>query len=662
MPSILHVFRPLLLCSIFLFLSYPLQAKIKLPQLFSDHAVLQREVAVPVWGWAEPGEKITLRMAGQTHKTITDKQGTWRINLAPHPAGGPFDMTLLGKDTLVVHDLLFGEVWLCAGQSNMQWTLNEFGIKPDTIRDNASDIRLFSVFFDTDYLPRKDVKMGWWQTASPQTVGGFSATAYLFGRNLYEHFKVPIGLISSNLGATSIETWMSAGALKPFPQFQDLVEKMTAPGKNFDQLNVDLNRYRAQWDTAFYLKNDPGITLHWQDTTTDISDWKDMKIPNLWEDAGLENYDGSVWFRKTFDLPAGFKGDTYNIALNQIDDYDIAWVNGVKIGESFGNRNWRNYFFPANILKPKGNVLVVRIFDIGGKGGMYTNAFWGNPILVGDWKYKGGVKIDPTRFPKPVVGNGSFFTHPTLLYNANIAPLQPFAIKGAIWYQGESNVQHAAEYADLLPVMIKDWRQNWGQGDFPFLVVQLANYYPEQKVPGESEWAELRASQMSALTLPNTAIATAIDIGEADNIHPRNKQEVGNRLALAARKIAYKEDVIASGPVFQSMQAEGNKIRIQFSSIGNGLVSKDKYGFLRGFAIAGADKKFQWALAYLDGNAVVVFHPNLAQPVAVRYAWADNPGPLDLYNIEGLPALPFRTDDWPLFTAGKVFFYDENGF
>ncbi len=649
---------------IFLFLAFGwgLEAQVSLPKIFADHAVLQRDVEVPVWGWASPGEKISLKIAGQTLSTKTGPDGRWMLRLAPHPVGGPFDMTVKGKNTLVVKDLLFGEVWLCTGQSNMQWTMGEFGIKPDSIRDTFSDIRVFRVDVDLDYLPKKDVKGGWWQKASVETVRGFTGTGYLFGRDLHEHLKVPIGLISSNLGATSIETWMRAGALKPFPQFRDVLQKMEASGKNFEQLNADLATFRMPWDSTYYFKNDPGIVQHWQDPSTDVSDWKEMAIPNLWEDAGLPDYDGSVWFRREFDLPEGFHSETFNIALNQIDDYDIAWVNGVKIGETFGNRNWRNYFFPANILKPKGNVLVVRVFDVGNKGGMYTNAFWGNPILVGKWKYKPGVQINASKFVQPNVPNGSFFTHPTLLYNGSIAPLQPYAIKGAIWYQGESNVAHSAEYADLLPAMIKDWRQQWGQGDFPFLVVQLANYYPEQALPVESEWAELRAAQMTALTLPNTAVATAIDIGEADNIHPRNKLDVGIRLGLAARKIAYGESLVCEGPVYQSMQVEGNKIRVSFRSIGGGLIAKNKFGFHRGFAIAGADKQYHWANAYIEGETVVVFSPAVQQPVAVRYAWADNPGTLDLYNVEGLPAFPFRTDDWPLFTAGKVYLYDENGF
>ena len=638
------------------------RADVSLPKLFTDHAVLQRDVSVPVWGWASPGEAVAVSIAGQTLKTKAGKNGDWQVRLSPHPAGGPFELKVSGKNTLTVQDIYFGEVWLCGGQSNMQWTVSQTGYQPETLRDELPQIRLFNVHVDLDYLPKKDVKGGEWRTASVSTVGQFSAVAYFFGRYLHEQYKVPVGLINSNLGATSIETWMSAGALREFPQFAPTIAQNLKTGKNFEQLYADLVVFRRKWDADFYFKNDPGITGNWQDPATDVSDWNMMNIPNLWEDAGLPDYDGSVWFRKEFDLPQGFQGETFNIALNQIDDYDIAWVNGMKIGESFGSRNWRNYFFPSSILKPKGNVLVVRIFDAGGKGGLYSNAFWGNPILNGTWKFKPGVRIDAATFPKPAVPNGSFFTHPSLLYNGSIAPLQPYAIKGAIWYQGESNAERAVEYAGLLPAMIRDWRQQWGQGDFPFLVVQLANHHPEPAQPGETAWAELREAQMAALTLPNTAIACAIDIGEADDIHPKNKLDVGIRLGIAARRVAYGETLVHSGPVFQSMRIEGDKIRIAFTSAGGGLVGRDKYGFLRGFSIAGADKQFHWALAYIEGNQVAVFSPKVKQPLAVRYAWADNPGPLDLYIAEGLPALPFRTDEWPVSTAGKVFEFDEYGF
>ena len=657
------IFQLIIYAFFMLFLGEKIKAEITLPKLFADHMVLQRDAAVPIWGWASPGEEIAVSIADQSVNTNTDEEGVWKVQLSPQPAGGSFDMVVKGENKIVISDVLFGDVWLCGGQSNMQWTLDQIAFdKSKTEHINNANLRFITVEVDLDYFPKKDIKGGRWTVSSAKTIGSFSAVAYFFGRYLQESLNVPIGLISSNLGATSIETWMSAGALKQFPQFEEVINNNLASGKNFAQLYAELEEYRKEWDEKFYLKNDPGIIQNWQDPATDISDWMDIEIPNLWEDVGLENHDGSVWFRKEFDLPEGFDGETFNIPLNQIDDYDIAWVNGVKIGENFGSRNWRNYFFSSKILKPKGNILVVRIFDVGGKGGMYSNAFWGNPILNGKWKYKPGVKIDAAKFPKPEVPNGSFFTHPSLLYNGSIAPLHSFAIKGAIWYQGESNADRAVEYGQLLPAMIQDWRQAWGQGDFPFLVVQLANHHPELLQSGESDWAEIRESQAKVLSLPNTAIACTIDIGEADDIHPKNKLDVGIRLGLAARKIAYGENTVHSGPVYNTMKVEDGKIKIEFNSIGSGLISKDKYGYLRGFSIAGNDKKFHWARAFIKGNSVVIYSPQVERPIAVRYAWADNPGQLDLYNKEGLPALPFRTDGWKLSTTGKVFVFDEHGF
>lgn len=648
----------------FLLAVQPVWGKVRLHKLFGNHMVLQRDVEAPVWGWADPGEAVRLTLGRHIVETRANEAGEWKATLPPTPAGGPYTLIVEGENRFILEDVLFGEVWLCGGQSNMQYTLGMLGYQEaDSALAHNSNLRIFNVAVDLDYLPKEDVKGGHWQPASPESISNFSGVAYFFGQYLQERLGVPVGLISSNLGATTIETWMSAGALSAFPQFGPITDKIRSLNKSFPQLEAELKAYRKTWDKDYYLKG-PGIEQNWQNPETDVSDWQEITIPNFWEWAGLEEHDGAVWFRKEFDLPPGFQGDTFNIALNQIDDYDIAWVNGHKIGESFGNRNWRNYFFPASILKPKGNVLVVRVFDIGGLGGMYTSAFWGNPILNGEWKFKPGLKIDASSFPTPVVPNGSFFTHPALLYNGSIAPLMPYAIKGAIWYQGESNALdgRSEEYRELLPAMISDWRAHWGQGDFPFLVVQLANYTKEAMEPGPSTWAELREAQMKALDEPNTAIATAIDIGDADDIHPKNKWDLGYRLSLAARKVAYGEDVVHSGPVYESMVVEGDKVRISFSSVGSGLMTTDKYGYVRGFAVAGADKKFRWAKAYIEGNTVVVYHPEIAGPVAVRYAWADNPGPLGLCNEEGLPALPFRTDEWELSTAGKKYTYDPHGF
>ena len=294
---------------------------------------------------------------------------------------------------------------------------------------------------------------------------------------------------------------------------------------------------KPAWEKEVYLANDPGITEEWYKPSTDITTWQDVDVPGYWANNELKDFSGSVWMRRTFDLPEGYKEKSFRISLGQVDDYDIAWVNGHKVGETFGNYNWRNYDVPDSFLQPKNNVVVVRVFNAGNKGGMY-NMFW-DPRLAGKWKYKTGSKINPTSFKKPVVVNNYVFGTPALLYNGCIAPITNLAIKGAIWYQGESNADRAVEYRTLFPAFIKDWRKQFKQDSLPFLFVQLANYMKEAEKPVNSNWAELRDAQSSALALPNTGMASAIDIGDANDIHPKNKKDVGVRLALAALKNIY---------------------------------------------------------------------------------------------------------------------------
>jgi sialate O-acetylesterase len=378
-----------------------------------------------------------------------------------------------------------------------------------------------------------------------------------------------------------------------------------------------------------------------------------MDVPGFWEDKGLSGYDGSVWFRKAFDLPKDYKGGGYRVNLGQVDDYNSAWVNGYPIGETFGSLNYSNYTAPDSILRQKGNVVVVRVFDAGGKGGMY-NMFW-DWSWSGRWQYKTGRRIDASAFVRPRVVNADLFASPSILFNGCIAPITPLAVKGVIWYQGESNASRAEEYRQLFPAFIQDWRKQFHQ-DLPFLFVQLANYMAEPSTPSSSEWAELREAQASALSLPKTGMAVAIDIGDGSDIHPKNKQDVGKRLALAAMKAGYNMDTTHTSPLYTHMETNNDSILIYFN---DSVLTRDKYGYVRGFSIAGQDSVFHWAKAYIRNNVVVVFNESVHRPIAVRYAWADNPGPLDLYNRQGMPAAPFRTDDWKRVTTGKQFSYKE---
>jgi len=642
---------------IFLFVylaAYSANATIKLPVIFQSNMVLQRDKEVKIWGFGDKGEKVSVTIGDRKVSATTGKDAKWIIQLPAHKAGGPYVISINGHtNSIELKNILFGDVWICGGQSNMQFTVDQTKFPIDDSLKNPQ-IRIFTASIGMDYVPTKNLSGGKWQEASANTIKSFSAVAYFFGKLLNDSLQIPIGLISDNLGATSVETWMSNESLSKFPQFQHYYQEYLQPGKSFQEITAEFEKMKPRWEKDYYLKG-KGLEEKWYLPETDISNWKTMEVPNWWEDKGLEEFDGAVWFRKSFDLPENFKSDSFPLALNQIDDYDIVWVNGQKVGEGFGNQNWRNYKIPSNILKRKNNVIVVRVFDAGGKGGMYSGAIWGNPVLLGNWLYKPGYKIDAATFPKPHVVNVSPFSTPAVLFDANIAPITSLSIKGVIWYQGESNASRAGEYAQLFPAMIKDWRKHFNQGDIPFLFVQLANYMEEAKAPQESDWAELREAQKAALKLPNTGMAVAIDIGEANDIHPKNKMEVGRRLGLAALKVAYQKHIVAEGPEYESMEIKNDSVIVHFKNGTNHLITKDKYGYVRGFAIAGNDQIFHWAKAFIRNNSLVVYSEKVNDPVAVRYAWSDNPGETDLYNNAGLPAVPFRTDNWPLKTSGKKF-------
>lgn len=632
-------------------------ATIRLPVIFQSNMVLQRDQEISLWGYGDIKEKVVVTFNDRLFETITGTDKKWRITLPSQKAGGPYDINIKGEsNTIELKSILFGDVWVCGGQSNMQYTIAQIGYKVQKTDTLNSQIRIFNATIDHDYVPKEELLGGSWNEMSAQTLQNSSATAFFFGKFLQDSLKVPIGLLSVNLGATSIETWMSPKALKEFPQFQEYYKAYLAPAKSKETINKEFEKIKPSWKSKHYLKGD-GLKQQWYLPETDVSDWKTMNIPAWWQDKGEENFNGAVWFRKTFDLPENHNGD-FTLMLNQIDDYDITWVNGHQVGESYGNQNWRYYQVPKSVLKPKGNVIVMRVFDVGGKGGIYSNAIWGNPIVLGDWLYKKDYKINADKFKKPHVVNISPFVSPSVLFNANIAPITTLGVKGIIWYQGESNANRAEEYRALFPALIKDWRSHFNQGNLPFLFVQLANYGAEDMVPDSPNWAELRDAQQSALKLENTGMAVAIDIGEAYDIHPRNKMDVGKRLGLQALKIAYNKNIVSQGPTFKSKEIKGDSIIIHYQEGTNQLISKNKYGYVSGFAIAGADNKFYWAKAYIKDNVVVVYNNKVKNPINVRYAWANNPGATDLYNQQNLPALPFKTDNLPYQTSGFEFSTD----
>lgn len=630
-----------------LLISIPALAEVKLPFVLSDNMVLQRDIPVNIWGWANPGEKVTVVFNNQKATARASKNGEWKVQLKPMAAGGPYEMTIKGKNAIVLKNILVGDVWLCGGQSNMEWPLSRSrNWATDKATTDNPNIRLFYVPKHMSLKPLNNTNEAMWQVCSQETAGYFSAIGYYFGRKLQQDLNVPIGLINSNWGGTDIETWISLEAMYTDDDYKAAIDKIK--GADLEKLQKEAEDNLRAWENAVN-NEDPGIVNKWYAPDTDIKNWKTMRLPQAWEGAGLPALDGVVWFRKEINVPATMAGKEAIISLGPIDDSDVTYLNGVKIGKTDNRYDLpRTYKVPAGVLKEGVNVIAIKVIDTGGGGGLwgmdnqcYLEAAGAKISLADNWSYNVGLNLQA---PKETSSPNSY---PSLLYNGMINPLINFPIKGAIWYQGENNAGNYVKYRSLFPLLISDWRAKWNTGSFTFLFAQLANYMEPPQVPQQSSWAGLREAQTMTLSVPNTGMAVIIDIGDAKDIHPRNKDDVGYRLALAALNKSYGKDLVYSGPIYKSMKVEGDKIILEFDHIGGGLSVKDKYGYLKAFAIAGEDKKFVWAKAWLtDDNKVVVSSEKVKSPVAVRYAWADNPDDANLYNAEGLPASPFRTDNW----------------
>jgi sialate O-acetylesterase len=616
-----------------------LEAAVTLPKIFSNNMMLQRDRAVKVWGWADKGESVTVTFNGQKIKTKAGSNGQWMVSLIPMVFGGPYDMNVAGKSrSVTLTNILIGDIWICSGQSNMEWILkNTNNAEKEIAESNYPKIRLFTVAKETGFKARTDLS-GTWMECNAGTSGDFSAVAYFFARKLLGELNVPVGLINTSWGGTNIQTWMSGEVISKMDEYKNT---KLPDEQSQEQIKKNRDAY------LFALKHDKGKIEKWYDPSRTGAGWKKIKLPQEWSDTEIGNTDGIVWFKKEFELPASSDPKKIILSLGPIDDADVTYLNGTLVDSTNMWNKDRLYSLSKNILKPGKNILIIKVTDTGGGGGLfgkpeqlYVQVDDQKISLAGDWEYK--VSVLTSDFGLMNSGPNAY---PTLLYNAMIAPLTSFGIKGAIWYQGEANTFEANRYRKLFAEMIRDWRSKWGY-DFPFFWVQLANFMAPDTTPAGSDWAELREAQQMTLSLPSTGQAVIIDIGEEKDIHPRNKQDVGYRLALAALKVAYGKDIVFSGPVYQSMKVDGNKIILTFSSTGSGLNLKDIYGYAKGFAIAGEDQKFVWAQGYVEGNTVIVFNKDISHPVAVRYAWGNNPNDANLYNKEGLPASPFRTDTW----------------
>jgi sialate O-acetylesterase len=627
--------------------------------LFSDHMVLQRGVKAPVWGWAHSGTKVIVTFAGQTKTATAQPDGKWMVRLNPMPFSvEPRVLTVSSPDAnqnVAVQDVLVGDVWLCSGQSNMEMGIGACNATNDIASANFPLIRLLTVPRLIATAPTQTMQCRW-LACSPTNVmqglwGGFSAAGFFFGRELHQQLNIPIGLIHSSWGGTVAEAWTSPEGLRPLGDFDQKLDQIaSSKGQKSD--------YETDYEN-WCRKNDPGTREGWAKPDLDVTAWKTVRMPQPFEQAGLPDFDGTVWFRRSFQLPENLTGQSIKLGLGPIDDVDTTFVNGTKVGQMNRYDLNRVYTVPASVLKPGVNVVSIRVLDTGGAGGltgtadqMFIKASSGADSetlsLAGEWQMRDSAPLSrlPTP-PTPADANNPNVV--TVLYNGMIAPLLPFAIKGAIWYQGESNADRAYQYRRLLPAMIQDWRREFGVGDFPFYIVSLAAWQATQPAPRDNEWAELREAQaMTVRSAPNTGLALAIDIGDAADIHPKNKAEVGRRLALCALAKTYGKKIEYSGPWFKSMKVQGNAIKLSFDHVDGGLEAKG--GELKGFAISGEDHRFVWAKAEIDGKQIVVSAPGVDKPVAVRYAWDIDPV-CNLYNAAGLPAVPFRTDNWPGMTV-----------
>lgn len=631
----------------FLFVGNAFSA-IRLPRLIQDSMVLQRDVPLKLWGWASPGEKVSISFNNKRTSTTAGADGKWLAKLPAMKAGGPYQMRLQGQNLIVLKGILIGDVWLCSGQSNMvhQMGIHNVRYAEDIANANYPEIRQFWVPTATSLNgPKEDLSGGTWKWANPRDVNDFSAVAYFFAKDIYTRYHVPIGIINASVGGTPIEAWTSESGLKDFESVVSVIRR----NKDTAYVNRLNRRPPLSGGTRDTDKGSSG-PVAWFDPAYQPKNWHNINIPGYWEDQGARDLNGVVWYRREIDLPASVEEKEAKLFMGRIVDADVVYINGKQVGSTSYMYPQRRYTVPAGILREGKNLIVIRVQNNSGKGGFvpdkpYFLQVAGEKIdLKGDWQYKVGQVYRPALERGGPAGI-SAQNQPAALYNAMVAPYTGFAIKGVLWYQGESNVGNATQYARLLPALISDWRKQFAFPDLPFYYVQLPGFGDYNYLPAESGWAVLREAGLKTLDVPNTGMAVAIDLGEWNDIHPDRKKEVGERLALIARHFNYGEKkLVYSGPLYKSSLIQGNKILLSFDHTGSGLVNIDGEE-LSQFAIAGADKKFVWAKARIAGDKVEVWSDEVPEPKFVRYAWADNPLDPNLYNREKLPASPFRTDE-----------------
>ena len=644
----------------------------EIPSIFSDNMVLQQNSTASFWGKAEPRIKVNINASwGESATTNVNDDGSWLAKIKTPSAGGPFEVNLtVGDSTIIYKNILIGEVWLCSGQSNMEmplqgWPPNDLILNSQEEIKNSSNsnIRLFSV--SRAYSVEKEFNVdGKWEECNPQTIASFSATAYFFGKRLQEKLNIPIGLIHSSWGGTPAESWTSNEYLESIDDFKPILA-------DIENSKGDIQKYKVWLSDHPVINIDKPLETSWENldfndekcSSTNFKDsmWREVDLPRLWETSEVGNFDGVIWFRKKIEIPESWRDQNLVIELGPIDDMDRTYVNGVLIGAHEKSGFWRNdriYNIPKELLS-KEILIAVRVLDNQGGGGLYgdieklkihpTNSDE-SISLSGKWKYLPVAEYHGQKFyafdidkmdyySRPLIKISLSANTPTTLFNAMINPLVPYSIGGAIWYQGESNTGRSEQYTTLFPLMIKNWREVWGLGDFPFYYVQIAPY----NYGSETHSEFLRESQLKSLSVQNTGMVVTLDIGNPVNIHPSNKQDVGKRLADWALAKTYNKNVPYSGPLYKSMKVEKDKIVISFDHCDELVVkqSEDNNNFL----IAGTDSVFKNAEVKIDNDQLILFNPEIENPVAARYAWS-NTAAATLFNKEGLPASSFRTDNW----------------
>lgn len=625
-----------------------------LSPVFGDNMVLQREKPNTFWGWAKPGEHVRVEINGQSGLAVAGPDGRWQTQVTPPAVSEECVVKIDGPQHSELHHVLVGDVWLCGGQSNMQFGLPGAA---DGAREvaaaNHPNIRLFTVTPHSAYAPAA-VPRGAWRICTPQSVGengGFSAVAYFFACRVQAETGVPIGLIQDCLGGTPVETWMDPATLS---QITDFARPMAEVERLREAHAPEYGNYVMHWYDEYDVGNQGAS---WADPDLDDHAWKPVHLPGGFAEFGLADVPAVVWFRKEIVLPDPLPAGDPVLHLGVVEKMDTTYVNGHFVGASSWVENPRVYHVPAAVLKPGRNLVTIRVFKLKSKLGFLSPpdslnlAFPGGPTIPLAGKWRGAVSVD-ARPPHPLpLGYENYPIMPSVLFQGMIRPILPLTLTGAIWYQGEANAARAHQYRTLLPALIQDWRRAFQQGDFPFYVVSLPAFLPHRDQPGTDDWAELREAQaLTAKNVPNCGLAVTIDTGEADNIHPKEKKIVGERLALLALAEHYGKNVVSAGPTFRSIDREGNSLRVRFDHTDGGL--KYRGAKPEEFSVAGSDRKWHWAEARIDGDTVVVSSTEVSDPVAVRYAWQSNPR-VTLYNGAGLPAVPFRSDDWPGVTDGR---------